>query len=83
MEPAILASRRATLLRPPLARLNSFVKAAGAQEGETVVMSWVEWPDKAARDAGMAKVTSDPRMQFARLPYSMACASSLGVLCPC
>ena len=43
---------------------SSFIKAAGAKEGEAVVMSWVEWPDKAARDAGMAKVTSDPRMQF-------------------
>ncbi|MDQ0032387.1 uncharacterized protein YbaA (DUF1428 family) [Variovorax boronicumulans] len=42
----------------------SFIKAAGAKEGEAVVMSWVEWPDKAARDIGMAKVTSDPRMQF-------------------
>lgn len=41
-----------------------FTKAAGAKKGEAVVMSWVEWPDKAARDAGMAKVTSDPRMQF-------------------
>lgn len=41
-----------------------FLQAAGAREGETVVMSWVEWPDKAARDAGMAKVTSDPHMQF-------------------
>ncbi|MES2843319.1 MAG: DUF1428 domain-containing protein [Pseudomonadota bacterium] len=43
---------------------SSFSKAAGVGEGETLVMSWVEWPDKAARDAGMAKVTSDPRMQF-------------------
>ena len=42
----------------------SFIKAADAKEGEAVVMSWVEWPDKAARDIGMAKVTSDPRMQF-------------------
>jgi len=42
----------------------SFFQAAGAREGETVVMSWVEWPDKASRDAGMAKLTSDPRMQF-------------------
>lgn len=42
----------------------SFFSAAGAREGETVVMSWIEWPDKATRDAGMAKVTSDPRMQF-------------------
>jgi uncharacterized protein YbaA (DUF1428 family) len=43
---------------------SSFIQAAGASEGEAVVMSWVEWPDKATRDAGMAKVTSDPRMQF-------------------
>ena len=42
----------------------SFLKAAGAQQEETVVVSYVEWPDKAARDAGMEKVTSDPRMQF-------------------
>jgi uncharacterized protein YbaA (DUF1428 family) len=46
----------------------SFVKAAGAGEGETVVMSFIEWPDQAARDAGMARVTSDPRMQFLDRP---------------
>jgi len=40
----------------------TFVKAAGARKDETVVMSFVEWPDKATRDAGMEKVTSDPRM---------------------
>ena len=42
----------------------SFAKAAGARQDETVVISYVEWPDKAARDAGMEKVTNDPRMQF-------------------
>ncbi len=42
----------------------SFHAAAGARDGETVVMSWVEWPDKPTRDAGMEKVTADPRMQF-------------------
>lgn len=42
----------------------NFFTAAGTRDGETVVMSWVEWPDKAARDAGMARVTCDPRMQF-------------------
>jgi uncharacterized protein YbaA (DUF1428 family) len=45
-----------------------FLKAAGAGKGETVVMSFVEWPDKAARDSGMEKVTSDPRMQFQDMP---------------
>lgn len=46
----------------------NFLDAAGAREGETVVFSYVEWPDKATRDAGMDKVTSDPRMQFQDLP---------------
>jgi uncharacterized protein YbaA (DUF1428 family) len=42
----------------------SFTAAAGARQDETVVISYVERPDKAARDAGMEKVTNDPRMQF-------------------
>jgi uncharacterized protein YbaA (DUF1428 family) len=42
----------------------TFRQAAGAQDGETVVVSFVEWPEKEARDRGMARVTSDPRMQF-------------------
>lgn len=46
----------------------SFYKAAGAKAGETVVISYIEWPDKATRDSGMARVTSDPRMQFEGLP---------------
>lgn len=46
----------------------TFVEAAGAGSGETVVLSFVEWPDKATRGAGMAKFTSDPRMQFEDQP---------------
>lgn len=46
----------------------NFIGAAGAGDEETVVISYVEWPDKETRDAGMAKVTSDPRMQFQDLP---------------
>lgn len=36
----------------------------GAAADETVVMAWIEWPDKSSRDEGMAKVMADPRMQF-------------------
>lgn len=46
------------------AAYGDFARAAGAQGDETVVLSWVEWPDKATRDAGMARVTRDPRMKF-------------------
>lgn len=46
----------------------SFLRAAGASPDETVVMSFVEWPDKQTRDSGMEKLTSDPRMQFDAQP---------------
>lgn len=42
----------------------AFPVAAGATAGETVVISYVEWPDKAARDSGMQRFTRDPRVQF-------------------
>lgn len=42
----------------------NFARAAGARQDETVVVSYVEWRDKVARDAGMERVTNDPRMQF-------------------
>ncbi|MBJ7410710.1 MAG: DUF1428 domain-containing protein [Phenylobacterium sp.] len=43
--------------------LRDFAAAAGAQDDETVILSWTEWPDKQARDEGLAKVLADPRVQ--------------------
>lgn len=56
--------------------LTDFRKAVQATEDETVVFSWVEWPDKATRDAAMAKMIdwmnnpekADPRMDPSRNP---------------
>lgn len=56
----------------PGGTLTDFRKAVQATEEEDVVFSWIEWPDKATRDAGMAKMMSpdfaDPRMDPARNP---------------
>jgi uncharacterized protein YbaA (DUF1428 family) len=44
-------------------KVNDFRTAVIAEDGEEVVFSWIEWPDKATRDAGAEKVMNDLRMQ--------------------
>jgi uncharacterized protein YbaA (DUF1428 family) len=34
-----------------------------AKDGETVVVGWIEWPDKPTRDAGMGALMQDSRMR--------------------
>lgn len=57
-------------------KTNDFRTAVIAEEDEEVVFSWIEWPDKATRDAAMAKMREmmedpskvDPRMDPAKNP---------------
>jgi uncharacterized protein YbaA (DUF1428 family) len=44
-------------------KLRDFPMAAAAQDGETVILSWTEWPSKEARDQGLPRLLADPRVQ--------------------
>lgn len=46
----------------PDGKLTSLPMAVKLEPGETVVLSWITWPDKATRDEGMKKVMEDARM---------------------
>jgi uncharacterized protein YbaA (DUF1428 family) len=47
----------------PEGKITDFRRAVKAKEGESVVFSFVEWPDKATRDAAWPKIMEDKRMQ--------------------
>lgn len=47
----------------PEGKVNDFHTAILRKPDEAVVFSWINWKDKAARDAGWEKVMADPRMQ--------------------
>ena len=60
----------------PVGTTTDFHMAVKATEDEDVAFSWIEWPDKATRDFGMAKMTElmndpdnrDPRMDPEKNP---------------
>jgi uncharacterized protein YbaA (DUF1428 family) len=45
----------------PDGKLTSFPMAVKLEKDESVVFSWIVWPSKAVRDAGLAKIMADPR----------------------
>lgn len=54
----------------PDGKTTDFRRAVKAEEGETVVFSWIEYPSKEVRDAAHARMMSDPRMQqLGEMPF--------------
>jgi uncharacterized protein YbaA (DUF1428 family) len=56
----------------PAGKTTDFRMAVKARDDESIVFSWIEWPDKATRDACMAKMmdpdNTDPRMDPEKNP---------------
>ena len=53
----------------PKGTLTDFYRATQAKEDETPIFSWIEYPDKATRDACIKKMMADPEMAKMQLPF--------------
>ncbi|GAB3381992.1 DUF1428 domain-containing protein [Spongiibacter taiwanensis] len=51
----------------PHGKQTDFHRAVQAKEDEAVVFSWIEWPDKATRDAVMGRMMNGDLMEDPRL----------------
>jgi uncharacterized protein YbaA (DUF1428 family) len=53
----------------PDGELTSFPQAVKCQSDETVVFSWIIWPDRDTRNQGMQRVMQDPRLADNPMPF--------------
>jgi uncharacterized protein YbaA (DUF1428 family) len=53
----------------PKGEVTDFYKAVQAKDDESVIFSWVEYPDKATRDAANEKMGDDAEMQQMEMPF--------------
>jgi uncharacterized protein YbaA (DUF1428 family) len=53
----------------PAGKVTDFRRAVQARDGETVVFGWIEWPDKATRDAAMKAIQSNAAMMAEPMPF--------------
>jgi uncharacterized protein YbaA (DUF1428 family) len=53
----------------PHGEVTDFFRATQAKDDETVVFSWIVYPDKATRDAANEKMRADPEMANMEMPF--------------
>lgn len=53
----------------PEGKVTDYFRAVQARPDETIVFSWIEWPDKATRDAGMKLAFRDERLTNLDMPF--------------
>lgn len=52
-------------------QVTDFRRAVAAKPDEAIVFSWIEYPDKATRDAVQKKMIEDPAMGAMQMPFDM------------
>lgn len=53
----------------PKGKQTDFERSVAAEDGENIVFSWIEWPDKATRDAAFRALTDDAEMMALPVPF--------------
>jgi uncharacterized protein YbaA (DUF1428 family) len=53
----------------PDGKITDFSRSVQKKPDEVVVFSWIEWPSKAVRDAGMKALADDERMATLEMPF--------------
>ena len=53
----------------PEGKVTSFPMAVQRKEGESVVFSWITWPSRVIRDAGLKKSMADARLKNVDMPF--------------
>ena len=66
----------------PEGKVTDYQRAVKAEDGEGIIYSYVEWPDKETRDKGWERMMSDPDMQPGRRHAVRRQAHVLGRLPP-
>ena len=53
----------------PEGKVTDFHRSVRKKDDEAVLFSWIEWPSREARDAGMKALMQDQRMQTLKMPF--------------